>query len=162
MATLFTIIRRKASRIAPLAVRFIGGQRCYYHRHPSALFSAAAIKQFHLSRKLILPTSFSSVRHYSSSLKRPSSDESLLKVIESMNLKRSSLLLLGINYLNFANTDALLFWNILNWKEKSTISIMNWIVLLVNNYLSTIWKYLMLSYCRHNHGDLSLSWQHFG
>lgn len=83
MAPLYAIIRRSASRVAPFAARFIGGERHYDYRHSSALLSAAAIKQTHLSRKLILPTSFSSVRHCSSSLKRPSSDESLLKVIES-------------------------------------------------------------------------------
>ncbi|XP_022890147.1 uncharacterized protein At2g39795, mitochondrial-like [Olea europaea var. sylvestris] len=71
-------IRRTASRVVPLAIRASSGSQRYHHC--SALFNAVKTHG-DLSRKLF-PRSFSvSVHHYST--KRPSSDESLLRVIES-------------------------------------------------------------------------------
>lgn len=79
---LSTVLRRTASTVVPLAARFIGGQR--YNHHYAALFSA--VKHSDLTKKIIPNTSpFPSTHHYSSSpaLKRPSSDESLLRVLDS-------------------------------------------------------------------------------
>lgn len=73
---LTSILRRSTSRVVPLAARFIGGQR-YHHHHHAALLSA--VNRSDVAGKM-LPGSFSSVRHYSS---RPSSDQSLIRVIES-------------------------------------------------------------------------------
>ncbi|CAA2975192.1 Hypothetical predicted protein [Olea europaea subsp. europaea] len=76
---LASTIRRTASRVVPLAIRASSGSQRYHH-HCSALFDAVKTHG-DLSRKLF-PRSFSvSVHHYST--KRPSSDESLLRVIES-------------------------------------------------------------------------------
>ncbi|KAM7494866.1 hypothetical protein LguiB_029475 [Lonicera macranthoides] len=73
---LTTILRRSASRVLPLTARFIGGQR-YHHQASAALFSA--VNRSDVAGKMI-PGSFSSVCHYSS---RPSSDQSLIRVIDS-------------------------------------------------------------------------------
>ncbi|KAF5959418.1 hypothetical protein HYC85_000627 [Camellia sinensis] len=72
------MIRRSASAVVPLAIRVIGGHR--YHHHCSALFSA--VNHSNLSRQLSR-TSFPSILHYSSTSKRPSSDETLLRVIKA-------------------------------------------------------------------------------
>ncbi|CAI9781933.1 unnamed protein product [Fraxinus pennsylvanica] len=72
-------IGRTASRVVPLAIWASSGSRRYHH-HYSALFDAVKTRG-NLSRKLF-PRSFSaSIHHYSP--KRPSSDKSLLRVIES-------------------------------------------------------------------------------
>lgn len=73
-----SMIRRSASAVVPLAIRVIGGYR--YHHHCSALFSA--VNHSNLSRQLSR-ASFPSILHYSSTSKRPSSDETLLRVIKS-------------------------------------------------------------------------------
>ena len=67
------VLRRSASAVVPLAIRAIGGQR--YH-HCSALLSA-------VNHRTLSRSSFPSILHYSSTSKRPSSDESLLRVIET-------------------------------------------------------------------------------
>ncbi|XP_057475119.1 uncharacterized protein At2g39795, mitochondrial-like [Actinidia eriantha] len=69
-----SILRRSASAVVPLAIRAIGGQR--YHHHCSALLSA-------VNHRILSRSSFPSILHYSSTSKRPSSDESLLRVIET-------------------------------------------------------------------------------
>jgi complement component 1 Q subcomponent-binding protein len=69
------MLRRTTAAAVPLAIRAIGRQRS--HHHCSALLSAA--KSSGVSRQLSRGL-FPSARHYSS---KPSSDESLLRVIES-------------------------------------------------------------------------------
>ncbi|KAG8380747.1 hypothetical protein BUALT_Bualt06G0048200 [Buddleja alternifolia] len=66
------VIRRTASRIVPLAIRASGGGPTYFH-HSSAVFSTTT-----LSRNMLQRSSF--LHHYST---KPSSDDSLLRVIES-------------------------------------------------------------------------------
>ncbi|PSS34521.1 Mitochondrial glycoprotein [Actinidia chinensis var. chinensis] len=67
------VLRRSASAVVPLAIRAIGGQR--YH-HCSALLSA-------VNHRTLSRSSFPSILQYSSTSKRPSSDASLLRVIET-------------------------------------------------------------------------------
>ncbi|KAL2539926.1 Uncharacterized protein Adt_00904 [Abeliophyllum distichum] len=72
-------IRRTASRVVPLAIRASAGSQRYHH-HCSAIF--AAVKTYgDLSRSLFQRSFPFSIHHYST--KRPSSDESLVRVIES-------------------------------------------------------------------------------
>ncbi|KAL6958018.1 hypothetical protein U1Q18_026595 [Sarracenia purpurea var. burkii] len=66
------MLLRSAASIIPLAIR-VGSQR---YQHCSALISAGRRHQ-QLSR-----SSFPPVLHFSSTSKRPTSDESLLKVIQ--------------------------------------------------------------------------------
>ncbi|CAK9135662.1 unnamed protein product [Ilex paraguariensis] len=73
---LSSILRRSASQLTPLTIRAIGFQR--YSHQCAALF--AAVKHSDISGKLF-QSSFPPVLHYST--KKPSSDESLLRVIES-------------------------------------------------------------------------------
>ncbi|CAI9767551.1 unnamed protein product [Fraxinus pennsylvanica] len=71
-------IRRTASRVVPFAIRASSGNQRYHHCSP---LLAAMKTHGDLSRKLF-PRSFPvSIHHYST--KKPSSDESLLRVIES-------------------------------------------------------------------------------
>ncbi|KAL7214850.1 hypothetical protein ACSBR1_027097 [Camellia fascicularis] len=72
-----SMVRRSASAVVLVANRVIGSHR--YHRHCSSSVFGAVVNHCQLSR-----TSFPSVLHYSSSTsKRPTSDESLLRVIIS-------------------------------------------------------------------------------
>ncbi|KAI5670598.1 hypothetical protein M9H77_10962 [Catharanthus roseus] len=72
------VIRRTASQFVPFAVRVIGGSRRYNHRGTS-LF-AAVNSSSGLTRKLFQQSLPSTIRRFSS---RPSSDESLIRVLES-------------------------------------------------------------------------------
>ncbi|KAJ9684359.1 hypothetical protein PVL29_016705 [Vitis rotundifolia] len=71
-----TILRRSISSVMPLAVRVV--QR---NRHHSALFTA--LYHGSLFHKPSLRPFASTLHFYSSSAKRPSSDDSLLRVLES-------------------------------------------------------------------------------
>ncbi|OIT33426.1 PREDICTED: uncharacterized protein At2g39795, mitochondrial-like [Nicotiana attenuata] len=73
------IIRRTASQVVPLAVRVIGRTQSYHHRS-SALFSTV-VNRGAASRNFFRSSLPSTLHCYST--KRPSSDESLLKVIQS-------------------------------------------------------------------------------
>ncbi|CAN4105381.1 unnamed protein product [Withania somnifera] len=73
------IIRRTASQVVPLAVRVIGRSQSCHHRS-SALFSALANPSA-ASRNFFRISAPSTLHFYST--KRPTSDESLLKVIQS-------------------------------------------------------------------------------
>ncbi|CAA3010098.1 MAM33, mitochondrial matrix glyco [Olea europaea subsp. europaea] len=75
---LASTIRRTASRVVPFAIRASYENQRYHHCSP--LF-AAMKTHGHLSRKLFPMLFPVSINHYST--KRPSSDESLLRVIES-------------------------------------------------------------------------------
>ncbi|KAL6977400.1 hypothetical protein U1Q18_026198 [Sarracenia purpurea var. burkii] len=67
------MLRRSAASVVPLAIRVVGSQR---YQHCSTLISAGR-RHRQLSR-----SSFPPVLHFSSTSKRPTSDESLLKVIQ--------------------------------------------------------------------------------
>ncbi|KVI07000.1 uncharacterized protein At2g39795, mitochondrial-like [Cynara cardunculus var. scolymus] len=79
-----SLLRRSASTVAPLTARLLGGQRTFNHHCGGSLFTAV-----NHTRKIISNNSFlvPSVSRFSYSaspaLKRPTSDESLLRVIES-------------------------------------------------------------------------------
>lgn len=76
---LATIIRRSASSVAPLAIRFVQTQR----QHQAAIFTA--LYHTTLSRKTSSSPFYLHALNYSSSpaVKRTSSDDTLIRVIES-------------------------------------------------------------------------------
>ncbi|KAJ0525542.1 putative mitochondrial glycoprotein [Helianthus annuus] len=79
-----TILRRSASALTPVAARLLGGQRNLSHHCGGALFSAVNHSQKSISNNSFLVPALSRYSFSASSaLKRPTSDESLLRVIES-------------------------------------------------------------------------------
>ncbi|KAK9070505.1 hypothetical protein SSX86_010907 [Deinandra increscens subsp. villosa] len=81
MAAINSLLRRSASSLTPLAARLLGGQRNLNHHCSGAFFTAVNHTRDHNS--FLVPSvsryNFSS----SPALKRPTSDDSLLRVIES-------------------------------------------------------------------------------
>ncbi|XP_016504137.1 uncharacterized protein At2g39795, mitochondrial-like [Nicotiana tabacum] len=75
---LSNVIRRTASQVVPLAVRSIRRSQSYHH---SALFSAVVDRR--AVHRNLFRSSVPSTLHLYSTQKRSSSDESLLKVIQS-------------------------------------------------------------------------------
>ncbi|EXC04698.1 Uncharacterized protein L484_009891 [Morus notabilis] len=80
MAAFSSIIRKSNSSLAPLAFRVVRGQKTNYSSFAfAAIKNQASISHNRRSLVSLLPT----FRFYSSESKKPSSDESLLRVIES-------------------------------------------------------------------------------
>ncbi|KAK1364918.1 hypothetical protein POM88_040479 [Heracleum sosnowskyi] len=83
---LYSTLRRSAARITPIASRLIASQRTH-HSHTPALYSAV---QSQLSDNLVISTSLSSLRRYSSAASCPSikkstgSDWKQLELLESI------------------------------------------------------------------------------
>ncbi|XP_023763932.1 uncharacterized protein At2g39795, mitochondrial [Lactuca sativa] len=82
--SLNTILRRSASSVTPIAARFLGSQRNFHHHCGGALFTAVNHARNTISDNNFLVPAVSRFSYSASpALKRPSSDESLLRVIES-------------------------------------------------------------------------------
>ncbi|XP_076920965.1 uncharacterized protein At2g39795, mitochondrial-like [Bidens hawaiensis] len=79
-----TILRRSASTLTPLAARLLSGQRTFTHHCGGALFTAVNhTHKITSSNSFLVPAVSRFSYSASPALKRPSSDDSLLRVIEN-------------------------------------------------------------------------------
>lgn len=79
-----SVLRRSASSLTPLAARFFSSQRTFSHHCGGALFTAVNRTPSITSTRSFLVPSVSRCSYSASpAVKRPSSDESLIRVIES-------------------------------------------------------------------------------